>query len=297
MSIILAYFSVILIWATTPLAIHWSNTDFDFITAISSRIVVAALLGYALLKLMGMRLVHARRDWVNYAVGSMGLFPTMLLVYWAAKTVPSGIMSVIFGLFPFFVAVVSQLLFNQRLLTPVKVLALCIALVGLALINIEQLRLGWSGLMGVAAIVTATVCWALSSVWLKSLPAIPPFRQTVGSMVFATPLFVFIGWLFAEPLPADIGVRSFAGLSYLVVAGSLLGHTLFFYVLKHCAVTTVALIPLITPSLAMLLGWAVEGEVVGLVSLVGAMTVLTGLAIFQGVVPLLLRWLATSCRL
>ena len=289
MNILFAYCSVILIWTTTPLAIHWSNTDFDFITSVSVRIVVAAVIGFLLLKLSGMRLVHARRDWLNFAVGSLGLFPTMLLVYWAAKTVPSGMMSVIFGLFPFFVGIASQLIFKQRLLTPLKLVALGIAVAGLMLINIEQLRVGWNGLLGVLAIVAATILWALSSVILKSMPAIPPFRQSVGSMVFASPGFILIWSLFSGALPEEVGMRSLVGLGYLVVAGSLMGHTLFFHVLKHCAVTTVSLIPLITPSLALLLGWLVEGELMGVVSLCGVITVLIALALFQGLIQPALR--------
>ena len=289
MNIALAYCCVILIWTTTPLAIHWSNTDFDFITSISARIIIATLAGLILLKALGVPLVQARRDWLNFAVGSLGLFPTMLLVYWAAKTVPSGMMSVIFGLFPFFVGIGSQLLFKQRLLTPLKLLALVIALMGLALLNIEQLRVGWHALLGVAAIVSATVFWALSSVLLKNMPPIPPFRQSVGSMTFASPVFVLVWYFFAGPVPNDVGLRSLFGLSYLVIAGSLLGHTLFFFVLKHCQVTTVALIPLITPSLALLLGWFVEGEVMGVVSLVGAGIVIFALALFQGLFQLFLR--------
>jgi drug/metabolite transporter (DMT)-like permease len=289
MSLGLAYLSVILVWASTPLAIHWSNTDFDFISSICGRIVIAAAVGFCILKLIGQRLVHNRSDWLNFAVGSIGLFPTMLLVYWAAKTVPSGLMSVIFGLFPFMVGLGSVVLLKQNIFTPIKSFALVLALLGLGLINWQQLSMGWNGIFGVGAIVIATLCWALSSVLLKNLPSIDPFRQSVGSMIVASPGFLIAWVLFAEPIPEVVSLRSIGGMAYLIIAGSLLGHTLFFYVLKHGSVVTVSLIPLITPVLALLLGWLIEGEVLSKLGLLGAVTVLVALAIFQGAIPRLLR--------
>lgn len=294
MPVYFAFVSVVLIWSTTPLAIHWSNTSFDFVTALSARIVIAALIGWIILRVMGQTLVQKPTDYRQFFAGSLGLFPTMLLVYWAAQTVPSGVMSVMFGLFPFWVGVWNLVLLKHNDFSPLKVVALVLAIVGLCLMNIGQLRIGIDGVWGMLAIIVATALWALSSVWLKSFPsAIKPFRQTVGSMAIVAPAFVVIWLLFGETLHAlfsnTLEPRSLIGVSYLVVTGSLLGHTLFFYVLINCRVTSVALIPLITPVLAIALGWVVEGEVIGPVKLAGAVVLLFALALYQGVIGSVFR--------
>lgn len=285
MAIALAYGAVILIWSTTPLAIHWSNSDLDFISAISARIVLAALLGMALFGVMRWRLVEKRSDWLQFAAGALGLFPTMLMVYWAAQRVPSGLMSVIFGLFPFWAGLGSLLILKQSVFTPLKIAALAVAVCGLAIINYDQLHDGIGSALGVAAIVMATICWSLSSILLKALPAIPPLRQSIGSCVLAAPLFALVWWAGADALPTAIGMKSLLGIGYLVLVGSLIGHTLFVYVLARCTVVTVSLIPLLAPILAILLGWWFEGETLGATTLLGVTILLVALAIYQGLIP------------
>ncbi len=299
MQVSIAFITVVLIWTTTPLAIHWSNTSFDFVTALSARMVIAAVLGFVVLSVfMRQRLVQKRSDYVHFFAGSLGFFPTMFLVYWGAQTVPSGVMSVVFGSFPFFVGVWSLVFLKQNTFTPSKVMALVLAVIGLGLMNLGQLRIGIDGVWGMLAIIGATSVWALSSVWLKSLPnPIKPFRQMVGSMVVVAPAFFAVWAVFGEPLPSDVGFKSAAGVAYLVVAGSLLGYTLFFYVLTHCRVTTVALIPLITPVMAIALGWAVEDEVIGPIKFAGATVLLFALALYQNVLQALWPLLSVRFRL
>lgn len=300
MQVSLAFMAVVIIWSTTPLAIHWSNTSLGFVTALSLRMVLAALLGFVVLKVAGKRLVQKPSDRLNFMAGGLGLFPTMFLVYWAAQTVPSGVMSVVFGLFPFFAGVWSWLLMGQNTFTPLKITALLLAVVGLVLMNLGQLQIGIEGVWGMLAIVLATALWALSSVWLKSLPnVVDPFRQTVGSVVLVAPAFFGVFWFFGQnPFYTDVSLsatlalidmRSWVGVGYLVLAGSLLGHTIFFYVLTHCRVTTVALMPLIAPVIALTLGWWVEGEIIGPVKLMGAAVLLLALGLYQGVFHALWR--------
>ena len=59
-------------------------------------------------------LIVERRDWGVYAASALGLFPNMLLVYWAAQFIPSGLMSVIMGTYPFFVGAFSLLVLREN---------------------------------------------------------------------------------------------------------------------------------------------------------------------------------------
>ena len=61
----------------------------------------------------------------------------------------------------------------------------------------------------------------------------------------------------------------------------MIGFTLFFYVLKHVSAHTSALITLITPVLALLLGAFINHEYLGLRIWAGTALVLSGLALHQ----------------
>ncbi|GIU45524.1 hypothetical protein TUM4438_19200 [Shewanella sairae] len=75
--------------------------------------------------------------------------------------------------------------------------------------------------------------------------------------------------------------RSILAVVYLGVFGSLLGFIAYFYVLQHLAPSTVALVTLITPVFAMLLGAQLNNETLSPSLILGAGFVLSGLALYQ----------------
>lgn len=291
MSIVLAYMSVVLTWSTTPLAIQWSSDGVHFVMAISLRMVIAGVLGFALIKIAGARLVQHRSDWLNFAVGSLSFFPTMFFAYWASTQLPSGLMSVIFGCFPFWVGIFSHWVLKDNSLNFVKICALILAFCGLVIVNIDQLSVSATSALAVLVMVLSTSIWALSAVLLKRLPDMQPFRQSVGAALISAPFFIaaiiamtaFGGMQFVTELWSFEGSKkSILGITYLVIVASLIGHTLFLYVLQHCSVSLVAFIPLLAPILALILGWVVEGERLTLRSFYGVLLVLFAICLYQG---------------
>lgn len=284
MRIAVAYVGVILIWSTTPIAIQWSNSSLNFISAVGLRMILATIICLGVLVVMRKPLIEKRRDWQAFAAGSVGLFPNMLIVYWSAQFIPSGLMAIILGLFPFTVGVFSLFILRENVFTYGKVAALIIAVLGLTLIHIEQMQFGGPALYGVLGMLASCVLWGLSSVWMKAVGSdVDSFRLSTGVLVVSTPGFFFTWLLAGGSLPSSIDTRSIAGVIYLVVAGSVLGGTLFFYVLKNCKVGTVSLITLITPILAVSIGFLVEGETISPIAMIGCGLILFALTVYQGV--------------
>lgn len=141
------------------------------------------------------------------------------------------------------------------------------------------------------AMLIACVIWAISSVWVKRLGQhMAPLRQGTGSLLVATPLFV-LSWFWLDGhLPSEVCGKSVAAVVYLTLAGSVVGHTLFFYILRHCSVVTVSLITLLSPVLAMTWGRLLADESFTPQTQLGAAMILASLFIFQGLHTRLLRW-------
>jgi drug/metabolite transporter (DMT)-like permease len=78
-------------------------------------------------------------------------------------------------------------------------------------------------------------------------------------------------------MPARTGVA----IVYLGVFGSVLGFALYYYIIKHMEAGKVALITLVTPVLALLLGSWLNGESVPLRVWLGAGCITLGLALHQ----------------
>lgn len=290
--IIAAYIFVVLVWSTTPLAIHFSNSSLTFVAAITLRMALAFICCYALLRLLGERLIQQRSDWLLYCASALGLFPNMLLVYWAAQYIPSGLMSVIMGIYPFFVGVFSTLILKEKAFTPARVIALVLAVVGLVVIHVEQVAVGRDALLGVLAMIVVCVIWGLSSVVVKKLGAeVGALRQGTGSIFVALPFFMASWWLMDGALPTAVDQKSLLGVAYLVIIGSVISHTLWFFVLRKCSVTSVAMIPLMTPVLAITWGTLFAGELLSANTIAGALVILFALSVYQGVFTRIWHWL------
>lgn len=287
-----AYISVVLIWSTTPLAIHLSNSSLSFVAAISVRMVLALVICLALLKLLGQPLIKERKDWLVYAASGFGLFPNMLLLYWAALYIPSGLMSVLMGIYPFFVGIMSIIVLRQNPFNVTRICALLLAVLGLVIIHHEQMQLGPQAAVGVMVLVLACVLWAVSTVLVKKLGAqVGPLRQGTGSLVVAAPFFA-ISWLVLDgevPALDSLDSASIGGVMYLVIMGSVVSHTLWFYVLRECTAISVSLVTLITPILAMTWGYFFAGETLSSTTVIGASIICFALMLYQGILALLWR--------
>lgn len=281
MAVLFAYILVVLIWATTPLAIQWSSGSVHFAAAVILRMGLALALALAINTLMRRSLFAHAGAWKVYLAASLGIFPNMPLVYWSAQYIPSGLVAVIFAMSPFVTGVMTLLILRENPFNRRRLLALCIAFGGLLIIFHHQWRMDLYAAYGIAGILGSTLLFSLSSVWLKSLnTSVPAFDQATGSLLFAMPGLVLAWWILDGSIPTGISDKSATAIVYLAVMGSLLGFTLFFFVLKKLSPSAVSLVTLITPVLALIIGVSVAGEQLTLSTLVGAALVLLALLFY-----------------
>jgi drug/metabolite transporter (DMT)-like permease len=274
----LAYGLVVLIWSTTPLAIQWSNDSVSFLAAVLMRMGLAAALAVVLLALLRRRLFAQPGVWKAYLAASFGIFPNMLVIYWSAQFIPSGLIAVIFALSPFVTGALSCVILRENPFNRRRVIALLVAVAGLCIIFWDQLQIDARSAFGIGGILLSCGLFSLSSVSLKRLDqGAGPLEQTAGALIFAVPGLFLCWWLFDGQWSVTLSERSLIGLLYLSTLGSLLGFTLFYFVLQRMTPSAVSLITLMTPVLALLLGTLFAGERISVSLVAGAALVLVAL--------------------
>lgn len=277
-----AFAGVVLIWATTPLAIKWSSEGAGFLFGVSSRMLLGALVCVFLLAMMGRRLPWHRGALGTYVVAGLGLWAAMTSVYWAARFIPSGLISVIFGLTPLVTGVMSLVWLDERPFTPARVAGMVLGVAGLALIFGRNLALASNAGWGVVAMVFAVAIHSASAVWVKRVDArLGALETTTGALIVAVPLYCANWLLFDGVVPAGLAPRAVWSIVYLAVFGSALGFIMYFHVLNSMSPSRVALITLVTPILALLLGQWANGEKVGLLEWTGTAVILGGLVLYH----------------
>ena len=260
--LILAYSGVILIWASSPMAIQWGalETGFDF--AVMARMVIGTCCALIIIGLLHVSLPFHRRALASYAVAGLGQFLVMYGVYWAAQRIDSGLISVIFGISPLVTSLMASLWLGEQLFNPQRLLGMLLGLTGLGIIfGDNALLLDPSLLLGIGVLLLSVLLHAGSLVGLKYIADdSPPLATATGALLVATPLFLLAWWLGGGDWPTHYSWRGSLSILYLALFGSVLGFALYYFIIRHLASERVALILVITPLAALFVGWQFNGE-------------------------------------
>lgn len=282
MSVPAAYIGIILIWSTTPLAIQWSGTGVGYLFGITSRMILGVIVGLLTAMLFSIKLpwhAAARR---TYLAAGLGLFFAMTAVYWSSQFIPSGWISVLFGLAPIVTGVMATLWLPEKALSVSRITGMLLGLAGLAIMLLGSQALGPGAAYGIAGMLFSVTAYSASAVAIKRIAAdVPALATTIGGLVVTVPLLIAVYVISGKPLPAMVPTRTLLAIVYLGVIGSVLGFAMYYYVLKHVDTTRVALITVITPVIALLLGHLLNGEALQTEALVGTAAILSGLLLFE----------------
>lgn len=282
MAIKLAYLGVVLVWATTPLAIKWSSYGISFVMGATARMSLGSLCLAVLLLITRQGLSFSRPALLTYLAVTIQLYLSLIITYWSAQFIPSGWLSVIFGLSPFMTAFMAAAILQERSLGWLKLLAYSLGLGGLAVMFISAIELSNTAIAGVIGILVATFIHALSAIWVKRIDAkLPAIQQISGGLLFSLPLYWATWYWLDGEIPQQIPEPTLWAIVYLGVIATTVGFSLYYYVLRYLPATQVAMINLMTPVLSLWLGNTVNQEVISLKVAIGTGLILLALLVHQ----------------
>lgn len=274
---------VVFIWSTTPLAIVFSSVGIDPYLNLTLRMALSALLLGIWFAYQQRRLPFYRAALPTHlSVGAIGIGLSMSLVYYAAQTLPSSWIALIFGLTPLFTALLEGLLFRSLRLTLIHWLGILLATAGLWLIfHDPDHHLSEHMTLGLIAMLASTFFHALSASLVKRLKhQLAPVDTVMGGLIIAIPIS-FTFWLMnGASIPESLSPSVQASILYLAIMGSLAGFLLYYQVLAVFSATMSSFITLLAPSLALVWGALLNEEPITVALLIGASLILLGLAIF-----------------
>lgn len=278
--VLLAFSMIYFVWGSTFLAIRIGVREVPPFLLAGIRFLVAGLVLYLWMRAKGVR-SPSRREW-----GAASLLAVLIfvfdygLLFWAEKRVTSGVAAVMMATIPVFMASSEILVLRTRRLTARLALALLIGIAGVAVLVSHSLNFGESAIdtKGACALVFAAISWSVASALTRKLPL--PDAKTMSSgvqmlvggvllMLSATLLGEFHGFHFQA-----VSRAAWLALAYLIVAGSIVGFTAYVWLIHHESPTKVATYAYVNPAVAVLIGYFVGGEVIGLRTIAGSVLVL-----------------------
>lgn len=277
------YVALIFIWAATPLAVVWSISGIHPMWGLIGRYTFSLMLMLPLLKLLHQAFPVHRLALKSYVAGSMNLIGGQFFMYLAAKYLSSGLMALIFGFAPLLAGWVGHSILKTQRLAWFQWLGMLIAISGLIVVFVGQQDSGFH-LLGVGMMMISLLSYVVSIFWVKSINApVPAMAQATGSIgvSFLLSLFIipFVWQHFPTSLPNS---KALFGLSFTVIASSIIAMLCYFSLLRKLAPSTLALTNVITPIVAMILGATFNNEHIGTIAIIGMVTVISGLLLYFG---------------
>ena len=289
MSALLVWFLTCAIWSTVWLFIKVGVTDLPPVTFAAYRLVIALLVLLPITAARRVPLPRDPRDWRLIAgTGVLLLGANYAVLYWGMQFVSSGVTAVLQALTPAFGMVFAHLLLPDERITPLKLAALALGILGVAIIFADQLEFaGWRSMWGSIAVLSGAVFVAFAYVMMKKRGRhLHPSAITTGQMSAAlVPLITFAVIAEGNPLSVEWTRRALVSLLYLSLLGSVIATWLNYWLLKRMAATKVLLMGLLEPPLAMLLGAAALDETFSTRALAGTICILVSVALVLEVIP------------
>jgi probable blue pigment (indigoidine) exporter len=225
------------------------------------------------------RRLPARGGWGRLIVLSalnIGFFQALLFV--AAYRLPGGLAAVVGAIQPLLVMGLAWAFDRHR---PPQ-LAVGAALLGIAGMAALLLSPGsaWDAI-GVAAALGGAACMAAGTYLTRRWqPAMPVLALTGWQLLLGGLILLPMAWAIDPPLPALTGTQ-IAAYAYLSIVGALLAYALWFRGIARLSPVAVSSLGLLSPLAAVILGWALLGQAMRGLSLVGLVAVLASILAVQ----------------
>jgi drug/metabolite transporter (DMT)-like permease len=262
--VITAFAAIYIIWGSTYLAIRFAIETLPPFLMAGTRFLIAGAVLYPFARRLGPR--PEKAHWVGAAiVGALLLLAGNGGVVWAEQRVASGLAALLVATVPLWTVLLDSLIRKKRP-TGRVIAGLFLGFLGLVLLVGPGELAGSRRIdpIGVAVLVTASLCWATGSLMSRrvKLPR-SPLLATAMEMLLGGGLLVFFGLVLGEGsrLHLDmVSPKSVLALLYLVVFGSLIGLTAYVWLLGVVAPARVSTYAFVNPVIAVVLGWAFAGE-------------------------------------
>ena len=264
-----AFAIIYVVWGSTYLAIRVGVGEMPPFLMAGIRFTAAGLALYGWMRLRG-KPSPSRGEWRAACIlGSLMFLLDYACLFWAEQRIPSGIAAVILAVIPVCITVLEiTFLRTQRLTLPLA-LGLALGVLGVAILVNPWASLGESTLdrWSVIALVVACLGWSVGTIITPRLTLPSAKAMSAGAQMLTGGLELLVLAALAGELRhfevRHISAAAWVSLVYLIVAGSIIAFTAYVWLLHFESPTKVGTYAYVNPLVAVILGAALGGEIVG----------------------------------
>ncbi|MFN0058565.1 MAG: DMT family transporter [Planctomycetota bacterium] len=269
-------------WGSTWIVIAGGLSDLPPLTSAGARFVLAGIAMAIVAAWLGRHEGGASppaRLWV--AVGTLNFAVSYGIVYYTETLLPSGLVSLLWGIFPMMVAFSSHYLVPGERLSSMQWLGFLAGLVGLVLLFFTDLRgFGAEGMPAALILLLSPLASVVGNTLTKLHGGgVNSLALNRNGMLLGAALLCGAAAIFERDAKAEWTTDAILSIVYLALVGTVLTFGLYFWLLRSVHAHRLSLISYITPVIALFLGWFFRNEPITRHTLMGAACVLCGVVL------------------
>jgi drug/metabolite transporter (DMT)-like permease len=282
---LLAFATIYFVWGSTFLAIRVGVREVPPFLLAAIRFLIAGLVLYGWMIAQGER-SPSGRQWLSAFFLAVLIFVLDYgLLFWAEQRVASGVAAVMMATIPVFMALSEIIFLGTQQVTVRLALALLIGIGGVAVLMSHSLSIGGVPIdtAGALALIVAAISWSVASAFARKLPLPPSKVMSSGAQMLAGGILLGLTAAalgeFRNFHPSAVSRGAWLALAYLIVAGSIVAFTAYVWLIHHESPTKVGTYAYVNPVVAVVIGYFLGGEALGLRTVLGTLFVLVSVIV------------------
>jgi drug/metabolite transporter (DMT)-like permease len=279
--LVAAFIAVYFVWGTTYLAIKVAIETIPPFLMMGMRSFTAGLVLYTWGRLRGDANVTRKELPSLILIGGLFFLIGHGLLAWGQGTVPSGVAALLVASEPIVIAFFEPLFTGEGRVGKRTVIGVLVGVAGIAVLVVPKgFDFKNANLLGSFGILVGASSWASGAIYSRvaKLPSSPLITGGL-QLLFGGAMLILVSPLLGEWSAfslSQVAVRSWLGLAYLIVFGSIITFSAYTWLLTVTSATRISTHSFINPVVAVLVGWAFAGE-----ALTGEMLVATVLIVIS----------------
>ena len=278
------------IWGSAFFAIKVGLNDFSPTSVASLRLIIASIFLLLLFYIQKKDMIFTKEViFLLIIIGIIGNFIPFYLISWAEQFIPSSTAGMLMAIGPIITLVMSHFLTKNEKFSLMKFISIIIGLIGVFFIfNINSLNniLNNSSIdiLAKLLVILAAFGYMLSNIIayekLNNIDSfsITTFATTFGA-IFSLPFFVYD--LSINDFNYDFEINSVYAIIYLGIFPTAIAFQFRYYITKTSGPVFLSYVAYLIPVFAVIWGYILLSEKIGLQSLIGIFLILLGVYLGQ----------------